>query len=224
MLFVASQIVLCLLLAAAIGFIAGWLLRGLRAAVPHPVFESPTVTAPGEFSPPTHTQSTSSPLSTSASTSMTPSIASIPAAMAAASTLRESANNGLSAAPAQNPTPDPEIQQIRSELHDLRRVLADLARQRPVANPAPSTVALASSTAASAGLPDDLSMIAGVTPAIARTLNELGVTSFRQIAQWTPEDIAHIEDRLGSFGTRIDRDDWIQRAKELHALRHGESI
>lgn len=63
---------------------------------------------------------------------------------------------------------------------------------------------------------DDLKKISGVGPKLEQTLNELGIYKFEQIAAWTQENIAYVDARL-SFKGRIERDDWIGKAKELAA-------
>jgi len=59
---------------------------------------------------------------------------------------------------------------------------------------------------------DDLKLIAGVGPVLEQKLNDLGVTSLKQVAQFTPEDITRIDEAL-SFKGRIDRENWIDQAK-----------
>ena len=61
------------------------------------------------------------------------------------------------------------------------------------------------------GTADDLKRISGVGPKLEGTLNNVGVYHFWQIAEWTPEDVAMMDDLL-SFKGRIDRDDWISQA------------
>ena len=61
---------------------------------------------------------------------------------------------------------------------------------------------------------DDLTQISGVGPVIVKKLHDLGVTTFAQIAAWTPEDIADMDDKL-NFKGRIDRDEWLKQAAEL---------
>ena len=61
---------------------------------------------------------------------------------------------------------------------------------------------------------DDLTQISGVGPVIVKKLNDLGVTTFAQIAEWTADDVAAMDEKL-NFKGRIDRDDWIKQAKEL---------
>lgn len=64
------------------------------------------------------------------------------------------------------------------------------------------------------GEADDLKRIKGVGPVIERKLNGRGVRHFRQIAQWTREDVEDIDKDL-KFRGRIDREDWIGQAKLL---------
>ncbi|MEM6389327.1 MAG: 50S ribosomal protein L21 [Pseudomonadota bacterium] len=61
---------------------------------------------------------------------------------------------------------------------------------------------------------DDLKKLSGVGPALEKKLHENGVTSFAQIAAWTPEDVADMDDKL-SFKGRIERDGWIEQAAKL---------
>src|SRR6185312_415972 len=67
--------------------------------------------------------------------------------------------------------------------------------------------------------PDDLKLISGVGPKLEQVLNGLGVWSFAQIAGWTVEEIAWVDDYL-AFGGRIGRDEWLKQAKAL-ARRAG---
>ena len=69
----------------------------------------------------------------------------------------------------------------------------------------------------SGGEADDLSRIKGVGPKLKAQLNELGVTSFAQIAAWDDADVARIDGQLGRFQGRIERDDWRQQARLLEA-------
>lgn len=72
------------------------------------------------------------------------------------------------------------------------------------------------------GVPDNLKMIKGVGPAIEKTLNELGIFRFMQIAQMSEHDIERIAQRLRGFRARIDREDWIGQARDLHDQKTGE--
>ncbi|MEL7116287.1 MAG: hypothetical protein AAGP08_11980, partial [Pseudomonadota bacterium] len=61
---------------------------------------------------------------------------------------------------------------------------------------------------------DDLKKIKGVGPGLEKTLNEMGIYKFAQIATWGPGEIAWVDARL-KFKGRITRDDWIGQAKEF---------
>ena len=64
------------------------------------------------------------------------------------------------------------------------------------------------------GPADDLTKISGVGPVIVEKLNKMGVTQFAQIAAFSEEDVAKVDETL-NFKGRIDRDDWISQAKAL---------
>jgi NADH-quinone oxidoreductase subunit E len=65
---------------------------------------------------------------------------------------------------------------------------------------------------------DDLKAILGVGPKLEQVLNGLGVRCYGQIAAWTDEEIAAMEEALG-FSGRIGRDDWIGQAAALAEAR-----
>lgn len=62
---------------------------------------------------------------------------------------------------------------------------------------------------------DDLQRIKGVGPAIERTLNELGIFRFDQVADISEYEIDRIAERLRGFRSRIYREDWIGQARAL---------
>lgn len=70
---------------------------------------------------------------------------------------------------------------------------------------------------------DDLELIAGVGPKLAVTLNELGISTYEQIAEWTEEDIKRVDEHL-NFPGRIVRENWIEQAKALAAGGREEYI
>jgi NADH-quinone oxidoreductase subunit E len=61
---------------------------------------------------------------------------------------------------------------------------------------------------------DDLKAISGIGPKLESVLNGLGIWTYGQIAGWTAEEIAWVDDYL-SFKGRIERDGWIGQAKAL---------
>jgi NADH-quinone oxidoreductase subunit E len=64
------------------------------------------------------------------------------------------------------------------------------------------------------GAADDLKLISGVGPVLEGKLNAIGITSWAQVAQLSPADIARLEAGLG-FPGRVARDAWIDQARAL---------
>ncbi|CAL8981120.1 30S ribosomal protein S2 [Rhodoplanes serenus] len=62
------------------------------------------------------------------------------------------------------------------------------------------------------GVADDLKKLTGVSPAIERKLNDLGIFHFWQIAAFGPAAAEHVGDAVGLPG-RVEK--WIAKAKEL---------
>lgn len=62
---------------------------------------------------------------------------------------------------------------------------------------------------------DDLKLIKGVGPAIEKTLHELGIYRFNQIAEMSEYDIDRVAQQLRGFRSRIYREDWIGQARTL---------
>ncbi|MBH0239780.1 NADH-quinone oxidoreductase subunit NuoE [Methylobrevis albus] len=70
-------------------------------------------------------------------------------------------------------------------------------------------------TAAPEGPADDLKLIWGVGPKLEAMLHEMGVYRFDQIAGWNDENIAWVDQRLGTFRGRASRDKWVEQARKL---------
>jgi large subunit ribosomal protein L21 len=60
----------------------------------------------------------------------------------------------------------------------------------------------------------DLTQISGIGPAMAKKLEGVGLTSVQQIADLTPEQAAEVSEQLKLKG-RIEREEWIEQAKDL---------
>jgi predicted flap endonuclease-1-like 5' DNA nuclease len=71
---------------------------------------------------------------------------------------------------------------------------------------------------------DDLKLIVGIGPVLERRLNKLGVSTFKQIAQWDKDDVERFSERLQSFGDRIAREHWVSAARKLHKQKYGETL
>ncbi|MER8696854.1 NADH-ubiquinone dehydrogenase [Mesorhizobium opportunistum] len=66
--------------------------------------------------------------------------------------------------------------------------------------------------------PSDLKAISGIGPKLEKVLNGLGIWTYAQIAAWSPQEIAWVDDYL-SFNGRIGRDDWTAQATALSAKK-----
>jgi large subunit ribosomal protein L19 len=66
------------------------------------------------------------------------------------------------------------------------------------------------------GEPDDLTKIKGVDADLAGRLNGLGVIKYEQVATFSDDDIANVDEALALAG-RIERDDWVGQAQGLMA-------
>lgn len=91
---------------------------------------------------------------------------------------------------------------------------------KAAAVPAPVAIAgkrPAALTAPRGGKADDLKQIKGVGPKMEETCNSLGFYHFDQIANWTQEELAWVDENLEGFKGRATRDEWVAQAKLLAA-------
>ena len=79
---------------------------------------------------------------------------------------------------------------------------------------APKKAAKAEAAPAAAAGSDDLKKLSGVGPALEKKLVAAGITTFAQVAAWSDADVAAMNEKL-SFKGRIEREGWIEQAKEL---------
>ncbi|MEM7766414.1 MAG: hypothetical protein AAF253_02880, partial [Pseudomonadota bacterium] len=86
--------------------------------------------------------------------------------------------------------------------------------------PEPEDTAPAAASERPPGIPkpkdgaDDLAAIGGIGPRIQGVLHELGIYKYSQIAAWTPEHEAWIDEYL-SFSGRVGRERWVEQASVL---------
>lgn len=108
------------------------------------------------------------------------------------------------------------------------------AKSSPAANPAtaakpaatkkaaaPAAKKAAGNSGTAAGKGDNLRRLIGIGPVNERLLKAQGVTTYAQIAAWTPADIERIEHAL-QFGGRVEREHWVEQAKLLAAGDEAE--
>ena len=62
---------------------------------------------------------------------------------------------------------------------------------------------------------DDLKQIKGVGPALEKLCNSLGIYHFDQIASWSADEVAWVDEHLEGFKGRVSRDNWVEQAQVL---------
>lgn len=211
------QIVVFLIIAAALGFAVGWLLRGTRLE------EESAGTEPLRARLDSAEQESSR----------------LHGELAAAGEARAAAERAQREAAQSAAAGDPELtarvtrlereleeahakeSEQRSEIERLEMVIAELetgAAEAPAAVDLPADADAGDGPPEGLpgpdGEPDDLKRISGIGPGIEKTLHELGVFHFRQIAAFTPANVAWVNRRL-RFKGRIEREDWIGQARTL---------
>ena len=67
---------------------------------------------------------------------------------------------------------------------------------------------------------DDLKVIKGVGPKMEKILHSMGVKTYFQLGAFDDDAIADLNDAIDTFPGRIERDEWIKQAKELHVKFH----
>ena len=67
------------------------------------------------------------------------------------------------------------------------------------------------------GAPDDLKRIKGVGPKLEMLLQSMGFYHFDQVAAWSANEIAWVDDNLKGFKGRVTRDNWVEQAKVFAA-------
>lgn len=100
---------------------------------------------------------------------------------------------------------------VAAEAPKAKAKPAAKAKAEPKAEAAPKKAAPKAEAAVGG---DDLKQLSGVGPALEKKLLAAGVTTFAQIAGWTADDIAAMDEKL-SFKGRIEREGWVEQAKKL---------
>ena len=62
---------------------------------------------------------------------------------------------------------------------------------------------------------DNLKLIKGVGPKLEALCNQLGFYHFDQVARWTDEEVAWVDENLEGFKGRVSRDEWVSQARIL---------
>ncbi|MEO1154736.1 MAG: NADH:ubiquinone oxidoreductase [Pseudomonadota bacterium] len=114
----------------------------------------------------------------------------------------------LEPAPAPAPEPEPEPEPAPTA--------APAPAPEPAPEPAPMAVdGPARLEAAREGGPDDLKKIKGVGPKLEALLHRMGFFHFDQVAAWSADEVAWVDENLEGFKGRVSRDSWVEQAKTL---------
>ncbi len=214
------QILLFLILAAVIGFFCGWITRGLG-------FESRLLASENQWRARHHVlQSENNRLQTELDATdqeKSESLLDNPNDIARSLPLP---SNQEPSAPEQSvrkssqlsesePVLEHPLEKLRNEFNDIEKQAPDEQIseeielfEKPELSGAPASLDQPE------GKADDLKAIKGIGPKIESTLNGLGIYHFRQIADFTEDNISWVNEHL-QFSGRIEREEWIAQAKVL---------
>ena len=129
--------------------------------------------------------------------------------------------------------PDAEVEDVPDSIETFTALADELLaadsfagdKDRTAAEPDPDTqkseVDLLTGERKSGDGKDDLKQIKGVGPAIEKTLNDLGIFLFNQLAEISEQEIDRVAQRLKGFRSRIYREDWIGQARDLHYQKNN---
>lgn len=144
----------------------------------------------------------------------------------AAKVAREERDAALHIAPAPA-SADPEIAALAAELSETQAhqlsLERELLRLRDAKLALERELEAARSTPAPAAAPDDLTLLRGVGAVMIRKLHTAGISSFRQLALLTAEELTALDRTLKLQGRAI-RENWQEQARALHEKVNGTPL
>ena len=114
---------------------------------------------------------------------------------------------------------DAEVERLRAQTNASgsaadETVSAPEPETAAEAVPTPETGSAALEPVVAGASADDLTQIKGIGPVLKDKLHALGITSFRQIADFTEADIERVNEVL-NFPGRIERERWVEQARDI---------
>ena len=106
--------------------------------------------------------------------------------------------------------------EAKAEAAPKPQAMADVAPKAPAKPAKAEAKSEAKAAPTAADYTDDISLIGGVGPVLKKKLEAAGYGSLASIAALKADDIAKLDADL-KLGGRIERDEWIEQAKELIA-------
>jgi len=113
-----------------------------------------------------------------------------------------------------------ESETLRTRLVDIEKSLSKMQKEETRASGVVRIPTIGMDPPAD-GEGDDLTEIVGVGKVFEEMLHGLGIYYFRQIATFGPAELARVNAELKEFKGRIEHDDWIGQARELHFKKYG---
>lgn len=98
----------------------------------------------------------------------------------------------------------------------ISEILVGGAKPSKKAEGKPAAKAQAKAETVEAGAADDVTLIGGIGATLKKKLQAAGITSLTEIAALSADEIARLDTDL-KLGGRIEREEWVEQAKELLA-------
>lgn len=117
-----------------------------------------------------------------------------------------------------------ESETLRLKLGDIRERLAQMEQEHAVTRSAMNGGSAPAALPATNAAGDDLTEIVGVGKVFESMLHRLGIYYFHQIAASSAAELARLSDEFRDVRGRIENDDWVGQAKELHNRKYGETM
>jgi large subunit ribosomal protein L21 len=114
----------------------------------------------------------------------------------------------------------PGLQAMRGQIDEALAVLAKFEAE-PAPAPPPSPARQAVGPAFQPAFMDDLTAIRGIGPAIQARLRLAGITSYADLANRSPEELARIARRSAD---RVVAEQWIEQAREKSTFPEAPSF
>ena len=114
-----------------------------------------------------------------------------------------------------------ESETLRLKLGDIRERLQQMEEEHAAARTAMNG---SDSQPAAPDHGDDLTEIVGIGKVFASMLHGLGIRSFRQLAASSAAELAQLSADFRDVRSRIENDDWVGQAKQLHDRKYGTAI
>ena len=115
-----------------------------------------------------------------------------------------------------------QLDRCMTDLNLYKRELTEACQEVCHADDIPSLPSVV--PAAAAAEADDLKEISGVGPFLEAKLNAFGLFTFKQVAALTADVVTTLGETFGSFSDRIERENWIEQANNLHAAKYSETL